>query len=107
MSSSITVQKLKKVEPAVIKCLQQIPAARDNDTLLILKIWAAENPALRDPLYPFVNFAAQLLDDQYTKADTITRCRRKIQELYPELRGDKWQDRHNEAENTRKEIKEN
>ena len=102
--SSITIKKIKKIEPIVKKCLKQVPIARDNDTILILKIWAYQNPKLREPNYPFVNFAALLIDEQYVSSETITRCRRKLQEKYPELRGEKWYKRHQEGDDTRNEI---
>lgn len=102
--TSITVQKIKKVEPWVKRILEKIPETRDNDQLLILKVWAVENPALRNDSHSFKLFATQLLENKYTNSDTITRCRRKLQEKHPELRGEKWNDRHQEQERTRSEI---
>ena len=101
---SITVKKIKKVEPIVKRCLEKVPETRDNDTLLILKIWGVENPMLRNKDHSFIEFSKQLLDNQYTSSETITRCRRKLQEKHPELRGEKWKKRHQEQELTRSEI---
>ena len=36
--------------------------------------------------------------------ESVSRCRRKIQELKPELRGKKWVQRHKRADKIRKEI---
>jgi hypothetical protein len=36
--------------------------------------------------------------------ESISRCRRKIQEIKPHLRGEKWTSRHKRAKNIRKEI---
>ena len=36
--------------------------------------------------------------------ESISRCRRKIQEKKPHLRGEKWNERHGRAKEIRKEI---
>ena len=36
--------------------------------------------------------------------ESISRCRRKIQEKNPHLRGEKWNERHGRASKIRKEI---
>jgi hypothetical protein len=104
--NSITVKKIKKLKPVVQEILEQSPKARDDDKLLILKVWAHQNPNIRKPDFPFVNFAALFLDNQYAETESIRRTRQKLQEEMPELRGELYKNRHKEAGFTRKEIKE-
>jgi hypothetical protein len=101
---SNTVKKIKSIKKAVTNCLEQVPEARDNDRLLILKIWAYQNENLRAPKYEFVNFAALFLDGQYIDPESIRRCRQKVQEQRPDLRGVKYAERHNENIETRAGI---
>lgn len=80
------------------------PETKDDDNLLILKVWAEQNPNLRNPGYKFINFATAFLDNRYVDAETIRRTRQKLQQHEPETRGVKWQARHDEGDTTRKEI---
>lgn len=101
---SVVIKKIKKLEEIVVKVLLNCPQTRDDDKLLILKVWAWQNPQLRASDYSFTNFAINYLNGLYADSESITRARRKIQEKNPDLRGEKWSERHNEAELVRKEI---
>ena len=101
---SVVIKKIKKLEVIVEKILLNVASTRDNDKLLILKVWAYQNPQLRANDYSFTNFAINYLNGLYADSESITRARRKIQEKNPNLRGEKWHERHNEAELVRKEI---
>lgn len=103
MESSV-IKKIKKLEVIVEKLLIHQPQTRDNDKLLILKVWAYQNPQLRDSNYNFTNFAVNYLNGLYADSESITRARRKLQENNPHLRGEKWYERHQEAEEVRKQI---
>lgn len=103
MESSV-IKKIKKLEVIVEKLLIHQPQTRDNDKLLILKVWAYQNPQLRDSNYSFTNFAVNYLNGLYADSESITRARRKLQENNPHLRGEKWYERHQEAEEVRKQI---
>lgn len=106
MKQSHTVQKLKSIEGTVRQILKQEPITRDSDKLLVLKVWAEQNPEIRKTNHPFVFFASDWIKGKYVDPDTITRARRKIQKETPELRGEKYKIRHEEQERTRKEINE-
>lgn len=102
--SSITVKKIKKLAPIVRRCLDRVPECRDNDRLLFFKIWAYQNPNLRDDNFSFKNFAIGFLNGSYAEPSSISRCRQKLQELHPELRGELWDKRHKEGDDTRRDI---
>jgi hypothetical protein len=101
---SHVIKKIKKLEVIVEKFLLMQPETRDNDKLLILKVWAYQNPSIRQPEFSFLNFATSYLKGSYADSESITRARRKLQENNPNLRGEKWYERHEEAAKVRNEI---
>lgn len=101
---SYVIKKIKKLEVIVEKLLLNQPETRDNDKLLILKVWAYQNPRIRSNEFSFVGFATDYLKGSYADSESITRARRKLQENNPNLRGEKWYERHQEAEQVRKQI---
>jgi len=103
MESHVII-KIKKLEVVVEKILIKFPDTRDNDKLLILKVWAAQNPRLRNKDFTFLDFATAYLNNDYADSESITRARRKLQENNDSLRGKKWYERHEEASLVRKEI---
>ena len=73
----------------VKKLLAESPRYRDNDKLLIVRIWWEEMKS--KGIDPEKATARQLMDlmvdDRVTQPDTIKRARRKVQEHFPNLRG--------------------
>ena len=90
--SNQILTKLAKVK----QILTVLPDTRDNDRVLIDCFWRWEKPLLFNfqsgdaVLRAFVNGELSMPDD-------ITRARRKVQELYPELRGTKWKQKQRTA----------
>jgi DnaJ-class molecular chaperone len=80
---------------------------RDDDNLLVNRVQKDElanmglNPA-NVTVYDFFRFR---LNKQITDEDTITRARRKVQELNPETRGDKYKIRQSRQIEVQLEIK--
>ena len=74
---------------SVKKLLAESPRYRDNDKLLIARIWWEEMKS--KGIDPEKATARQLMDlmvdDRVTQPDTIKRARRKVQEHFPNLRG--------------------
>ena len=62
--------------------LQKYPQLRDSDKLLVWNIWGIEG-FLGEGLITKSNYL------EGTSSESITRCRRKIQENFPELRSSK------------------
>ena len=77
---------------------------RDNDRRLICNIWwkSVTNPEL----LTFKDFIKLYIKGKVPESDSITRCRRKVQEEIKELRGDVWERRHSLEKVIREEIKE-
>jgi len=77
---------------------------RDNDNLLVMKIWQSY---YSDELMTLT--ASDLLIDfaenKLPSFESITRCRRKWQEEFPELRGEKYYIRLAEQEKVKGQIK--
>ena len=77
---------------------------RDSDRRLICNIWwkAAPHPEL----LMFEDFIALYIKGKIPESDSITRCRRKVQEDNKELRGESWDLRHGLEDAIKEEIKE-
>ena len=77
---------------------------RDSDRRLICNIWwkAAPHPEL----LMFEDFIKLYIDGKIPESDSITRCRRKVQEEKEELRGKSWDRRHGLEKIIQEEIKE-
>ncbi len=69
--------------------LAETPRYRDNDKLLVARIWWEEMQS--KGINPETATARQLMDlmvdNRLTKYDSILRARRKVQEHFPNLRG--------------------
>ena len=78
---------LKLAACKVVSILIDQPACRDNDRLLLAEIWKKEMESEGNVLDALVN-------GSISNPETITRMRRKLQETHPNLRGEKWDTRH-------------
>lgn len=76
---------------------------RDSDRKLTCNIWwsAVPNPAT----LLFKDFLNLYLEDKVPESDSITRCRRKVQEERKDLRGDSWDKRHGLEKVVKNELK--
>lgn len=79
--------------------LTKIPEARDSDNRLLAVIWTK---ILEDVGAGISQTSADVLLEKISNGDlpsaeAITRCRRKIQEHTPKLRGKLWGARHKRA----------
>jgi hypothetical protein len=98
-----TTKKLKTLKEKVEILLTKYPELRDDDKLLVTKMWFYElkkygvEPSLMTAMQFFELYQQNVLSN----SDLITRSRRKIQEENPNLRGKTWDERHKEGEETR------
>ena len=93
---------MRKTQNVVKRVLTNYPNTRDNDSALIML-------TLIDlGLYQNISLSDYLTEEQknYPSFETITRCRRLLQTIYPELRGDKWKDRHDYSYDFKGQVKE-
>ena len=89
----------------VAKQLAQDPKSRDNDLLLVLKVWIEQMGGLSDAeLIVFRKVLRAHNNKLISNFETIRRTRQKLQEENPDLRGKKYNNRQDQAEKFRKEI---
>lgn len=75
---------LKKLEPIVLKALEENENSRKNDFILYYKVLKSLMlPIENMSVETFLNIAKELKAPPF---ESVTRCRRHIQELRPELK---------------------
>ena len=86
---------LIKPLPYVKKLLTENPHLRDNDNKLISNFWNKEVINLGIDLQKVNGYKILVLfsEGKLTSPESIGRIRRKLQEEFPHLRGDKWEER--------------
>ena len=90
--------KISSVLNTVKAMLTEYPHLRDDDQKLMANMW------YKTICYDIDGYNAgemsafdllQMLSDRRLPSyESISRCRRKLQEEFPDLRGDKYEDRH-------------
>ena len=97
-------RKITKLVDRVKGLLTAKSDLRDNDRRLTCNIWwkSVSNPEL----LMFEDFIALYIKGKVPESDSITRCRRKVQEDNEELRGESWDLRHGLEDVIKEEIKE-
>lgn len=80
----------------VRQLLEQYPQTRDNDNLLLSLIWRGESNLF--------NFYSRLESGKLTPAETIRRCRQRLQLDHPELRGTMYELRQKHQAKVKKEL---
>ena len=80
----------------VLKLLEQYPQTRDNDNLLMSMIWRSESNLF--------NFFHRLESGKLTPAETIRRCRQRLQLDHQELRGTMYELRQKHQAKVKKEL---
>lgn len=98
--------RIIKIKDTVRDILIDCPATRDNDRLLLLKVWAVQYPRLRDTHFAFVHFSNLLLSGKLADSESVRRSRQKLQQDNPELRGGSVGIRSDFAQEMKSNIKE-
>lgn len=99
------INKIKSIQNLVRNILTEYPQTRDNDKLLVFKIWGIQNPKIRDNEYLLHDFAREFIfGNTFTDTETIRRTRQKLQENHSNLRGRSYGNRHCISAQVRKEI---
>tara|TARA_R110000787_G_scaffold133150_1_gene245471 strand:+ start:202 stop:498 length:297 start_codon:yes stop_codon:yes gene_type:complete len=76
-----------KTKDKVAYWLEKYPSLKDNDNRLCSNIWAEELNSVEISAQDFLKLYA---DNKLTSAPSIKRARAKLQEEYPEYRGEKY-----------------
>ena len=93
--------KISKVE----SLLQSKPHLKDNDNLLLANIWESELKEMDiDPAKVSVFLALYGLG-HLSNAESIRRCRQKLQQENPELRGNNYKGRQISSDKVKDELK--
>ena len=80
----------------VLTLLNEVPLTRDNDELLTAIIWYNE-ANLDNSSIDAKSFLKMYSERKFTSAESIRRCRQKLQEETPGLRGRSYAQRHKKS----------
>lgn len=92
----------KLIKQRVTAILLRYPETKDNDRELIVRYWKqqitdeqedAREKLQSSPYYSFDGFLSAFAQGKFESPDTLTRARRKLQLMYPNLRGAKYDER--------------
>ena len=83
-----------KVKEIVRNILEKDERAKDNDELLCASVWYKQAECEANDMTA-VQFLKKMANGNLHKPESITRCRRKLQELHLNLRGKKYEERKN------------
>ena len=97
--------KVLKVSEIVKEVLIENSKTRDNDEMLIVEVWTKQYPEISNNLNWFNEFSHYFITQKLFKTESITRARRKLQELHPDLRGESYKARHNHTEVVKEELR--
>lgn len=95
------IQQIKTTRQKVKLLLQENSKLRDSDQKLIAVFWNLEYKDM-DQDYTVLTY---LYHGKLTTPEAITRARRLVQSMNPELRGENYKGRMDEEKEVRKEIK--
>lgn len=99
------IERMKNLSGLITSQLEKFYHLRDNDNRLIATIWSVQMGG-KETLKTIT--ALELLqlyaEGRLSSTETIRRCRQKLQELNPLLRGDTWCQRQSEGKQFAKEI---
>ena len=99
------MKQLFSIIDEVEKFLTEYPILRDDDEKLVVNLWTKHMGGadivehLGGP-----EVMRRVASHELPSSESITRCRRKLQEQCSNLRGEIWYKRHQRAENIRKGI---
>lgn len=96
-------KKLKQTKDKVRLLLEQSPHLRDDDNRLIANFYYHESQ--HNLLHiSALDFLHDFAEGKLTNPESIRRCRQKLQEDCPELRGKLWHEKQHAGNEMRKEV---
>ena len=81
-----------KTKDTVRECLTSKPKTRDSDNALLAHVIIAMEK--RPGELTAMQLLENLVSGKYGQIESMTRARRKWQEKFEDLRGEKWKERH-------------
>ena len=98
--------RLKNVQRIVLNCLEDNAALRDNDNKLVANIWYKHIKKTRDlSSMKALDLLVALGNNELPSWESITRCRRKIQQERTDLRGKNYDKRQRYQKDVAKNIR--
>lgn len=95
-----------KLNDKVLALLRENPKYRDSDEALIARIWSdavgGHKATTGISMYEFLKMYVDGKDSKFVPAESIRRCRQRIQEKLPETRGEVYLKRHKEEQDDMK-----
>ena len=92
------LKELIKVKEVVRQLLTDEPATRDDDRLLLLKVWKRQNASIMRADYTFLHFAEAFRNKEFVFPESVRRQRAALQREFPELRGNNYRGQLAEGE---------
>jgi len=90
----------------VKELLKTSPKLKDNDQQLVANVWYVQARDKHDmDKMTAKEFLHELARGKIMSSESITRCRRKLQEEHTYLRGEKWAERHRIQKDVKEELK--
>lgn len=97
-------EEFKQTKDRVEWLLRSIPKTKGDDNRLLSYFWWYELGKDKISDMSANEFLNELATNRLTGAESIRRCRQKLQEYNVELRGPNYKSRKKEAEEVRQEI---
>ena len=100
------INQIVSIKDNIKLFLTKYESMRDNDNeLTAYYYYKIIQTNGKEQNYTAMNFLGDYSKGMYPSAECITRCRRKIQEQHPELRGKNYTKRHDLEQDFRTKIK--
>ena len=88
------MDKIGKYKDVIIELLTKFPTLRDSDNRLVVNVWALKIGKDEIDRQTASWVMTEIANNNLPSFESISRCRRKIQEEIPGLRGTKYVARH-------------
>jgi hypothetical protein len=95
-------KRIIKVKPVVLDVLNMNIESRDDDNILILAVWDAQS---KTDIPDYNTFRNMLIQNKLSTPSSIIRCRCKLQQDNPELRGFLYEERKTQERLMRNQLK--
>jgi len=99
------ITKIRNIKSTVQQVLTAEPQTRDNDRLLMFKIWAMQNPELKIGNILLWEFADDFIKGRYADPESIRRNRQILQARHVRLQGPTYGHRQKAGIETTEQIK--
>jgi len=98
--------KIGTKKELITKLLTEQPYIRDRDNSIIAEVWSKEIAKFANlESLSAIDLFCIISCDTLTSPESITRCRRKIQQENPSLRGEYYNARHKGQIEVKQELK--